>query len=124
MTVAGVNGLTTAFYDGGAVTAHNGAQGSAGNSNPVPGGISTAASGSGGGGWNVSAGGTGANIVGQGMPGFASPPSLVQVLVLEVVVVLNPVVRSTLSNCRRRWSFSWILYRKSCTHSFYRWSWI
>ena len=28
MTVAGVNGITTAFYDGGAVTAHNGAQGS------------------------------------------------------------------------------------------------
>lgn len=75
MTVAGVNGLTTAFYDGGAVTAHNGAQGSAGQSSGNPGGISTAASGSGGGGWNVSAGGTGANIVGQGMPGFASPPS-------------------------------------------------
>ena len=75
MTVAGVNGITTAFYDGGAITAHNGAQGSVGNSSPVPGGISTAASGSGGGGWNVSAGGTGVNIVGQGMPGFASPPA-------------------------------------------------
>ena len=75
MTVAGVNGITTAFYDGGAVTAHNGAQGKAGTSSPLPGGISTAASGSGGGGWSVSAGGTGVNIVGQGMPGFASPPS-------------------------------------------------
>jgi len=75
MTVAGVNGITNAFYDGGTITAQNGAQGVPGTSGSNPGTPSPAASGSGGGGWNVSAGGTGANIVGQGMPGFASPPS-------------------------------------------------
>lgn len=75
MTVGGANGITTAFHDGGTITAVNGAEGSAGTSSGLVGNPAPLASGSGGGGWSRSDGGTGANIVGQGMPGFGSPPS-------------------------------------------------
>lgn len=70
MTVGGVNGNTTVHYEGGSLTAPAGAQGVFGTTGTNPGNNAPLASGSGGTGWNVSDGGIGANIAGQGFPGF------------------------------------------------------
>jgi len=70
MTVAAANGDTTANYEGGSFTAPAGAQGTAGTSGATTGNSAPLASGSGGNGWSAANGGTGANIAGQGFPGF------------------------------------------------------
>lgn len=70
MTVGTVNGNTVANWNGGSLTAPAGAQGLTGSTGTNVGNDAPLASGSGGTGWNVSNGGVGANIAGQGFPGF------------------------------------------------------
>jgi hypothetical protein len=70
MTIGAANGDTTANYEGGSFTAPAGAQGRPGVTGTNTGNSAPLASGSGGTGWNTSNGGTGANIAGQGFPGF------------------------------------------------------
>ena len=70
MTIGAANGNTTANYQGGSFTAPAGAQGVIGATGSNTGNSAPLASGSGGTGWGVSNGGTGANIAGQGFPGF------------------------------------------------------
>lgn len=70
MTVGAANGDTTANYEGGSFTAPAGAQGRVGTSDASTGNSAPLASGSGGTGWNTANGGDGANIAGQGFPGF------------------------------------------------------
>ncbi len=70
MTVGAVNGDTTANWNGGSLVAPAGAQGLAGATGGNVGNNAPLASGSGGTGWNISNGGVGANIAGQGFPGF------------------------------------------------------
>ena len=70
MTVGGRNGNTIANYEGGSLPAPAGAPGVPGSSGSLPGNSAPLASGSGGTGWSAANGGAGANIAGQGFPGF------------------------------------------------------